>query len=465
MSDDNRIARAAALPARMPRVPATVVERMQAHLLQRELPARGLAATLQDFYARLDAAGLPAAAVTTEIFAAVGTSRTRLRALIKGLRVFAPDVPLAPAAPVTQKWDAWLNARYNEKPKVSRDGNRIAALPADWPKIWQAAIPALSHTVRPYGYPLRPLALKTRTAVIDAVGMLQTCRRWAQERGVLCGEIPTPELYEAYQRYLLHERKISFGSAADYIERTRMFFMRAGLFDEETVATVDELVGALQDLAADQEPKKRQTLRKFRRKFQLSDVLHLARDAAAEAGRLPGHSTAALRWRQKSVAYALLVNAGDRQGDLREFRIGIDVSRDTDGCWYHGMRQSKTKRRKDMDALWPGTCALLDAHVLADRPAWMIDARVAELHGANLLTLSSNVLNAGFINRRMQEDFEVHGHLLRSLITDAIRRNRPDAAWAAQHMLGHATRTMHEGYRTDFDESAAVKAMGQVLSA
>jgi len=111
MSDDTRIRRAAALPARMPTVPQVVVERMQAHLLQSELPARGLPAAMQDFYARLDAVGLPAAAVTTEIFAAVGTSRTRLRALITGLRVFAPDVPLAPAAPVTQKWDAWLNAR------------------------------------------------------------------------------------------------------------------------------------------------------------------------------------------------------------------------------------------------------------------------------------------------------------------------------------------------------------------
>lgn len=384
--------------------------------------------------------------------------------MITGLRAFAPDVPLAPAAPVTQKWDAWLNARYNEKAKVPREYSRIAALPADWPESWRAALPALSRTVRPYRYPLRPLAPKTRTAVIDAVGMLQTCRGWARERGVHCGEKPTPELYEAYQRYLLHERKISFGSAADYIERTRMFFMRAGLFDEETVATVDELVGALQDLATDEEPGKRQTLREFRRKFQLSDVLQLARAAATEAGLLPGHSTAALRWRQKAVAYALLVNAGDRQGDLREFRIGIEINRDTDGRWYHGMRQNKTKERKDIDALWPGTCALLDAHVLADRPAWMIDARVAELHGANMLTLSCNILNAGFINRRLQEDFEIHGHLLRSLITDAIRRNRPDAAWAAQHMLGHATRTMHEGYRTDFDESAAVKAFGDVLS-
>ncbi len=51
------------------------------------------------------------------------------------------------------------------------------------------------------------------------------------------------------------------------------------------------------------------------------------------------------------------------------------------------------------------------------------------------------------------------GHLIRTLIVDAIRRLRPDALWAAQHMLGHSDRWMQETYRSEFDASAAVQAM------
>ena len=87
--------------------------------------------------------------------------------------------------------------------------------------------------------------------------------------------------------------------------------------------------------------------------------------------------------------------------------------------------------------------------------------RVAELQGMNLLTLESHVLNAGFINRRLKEDFEIHGHLVRTLLTDLIRRERPNARWAAQHMLGHSGRYMQETYRSDFAESGAVLAMDQ----
>ena len=105
--------------------------------------------------------------------------------------------------------------------------------------------------------------------------------------------------------------------------------------------------------------------------------------------------------------------------------------------------------------------------MLADRPSWQIGSRTDELDGANLLTLSDTVLGEGFINRRLEDDFplrdesggndaphKLSGHLIRTLIVDAIRRIRPDALWAAQHMLGHAAWTMQEVYRSDFVESA-----------
>jgi hypothetical protein len=449
---------------------------MQAHLREGDFPARGLAAAMQDFYARLDAAGLPPELVTPEIYAAVGTSRSRLRALLVGLRTFAPEVPLAPAAEATRRWDAWLNKRYNAKPRKPR-ANRLQGLPvSDWPAAWRAAIPCMDRTVRPYGRALRRLAPKTRDAVVSAVGLLAASRIWAERHGVTIPERPSPDLFEAFERYLLLERQVSFRTVADYCERLRMYFLRAGLFDTESLAALEEILGACVEAASDAAPAKMATLRAFRKRFQLGDVLHRAMALAAEAAELPGHSTRAMRLRQTAVAYTLLVNTGDRQGDMRTARIGHEIVRDETGVWRHDLRQGKTGGLKEMDALWPGTCLLLDAHVLADRPSWQIGSRVDELDGANLLTLSDAVLNESFINSRLEGDFQLQdeaggddaprklsGHLIRTLIVDAIRRIRPDALWAAQYMLGHAGRTMQEVYRSDFVESAAVIRMDQRL--
>ncbi|KKK88570.1 hypothetical protein LCGC14_2741810, partial [marine sediment metagenome] len=269
-------------------------------------------------------------------------------------------------------------------------------------------------------------------------------------------------LFEAFFRYLITQRGVSFGTAADYCERLRMFFMRAGLFDEASLAALANLAGALTEEATDSDPGKWTKLRAFRKHFTLSDLLHAAIAAAQEAGKLPGHTTAALRLRQKAVSYALLVNTGDRQGDLRHFEIGVDLIRDAKGDWHHAIRTSKTGRIKEVDALWPGTSKLIDAHILGDRPAWMIARRVAELQDANLLTLTDAVVNEGFINLRLKDDFKIHGHLVRTLLTDLMRRERPDARWAAQHMLGHEDRYMQETYRSDFAESGAIQAMAGI---
>lgn len=455
---------AAAVAARAPDIPAEVMARMQAHLRGAPLQ-RGVAAAMQDFYSRLVQAGLPPDLVTEEIYAAVGTSRSRLRALLTGLRMFAPDVPLNPAIPVKQRWDAWLNARYNAKISKPDTSRRVGLAPPDWPETWSAALPALDKTVRPYGARLPRLALKTRDAVISAVGLLAKSREWAATRAVDVAPVPCEDLFEAFVHYLIEDRDVSFRTAADYCERLRMFFLRAGLLDHASLAALADLTGALAEEATDKDPGKWAKLRDFRQRFALPDILHKATEAAQQAAALPGHSTAALRLRQKAVAYALLVNTGDRQGDLRRLVIGIDLVRDSDGNWCHGIRQSKTDHNKAIGALWPGSSTLIDAHLLGDRPAWMITRRVAELQGANLLTLGEDVLNADFINRRLKEDFGIHGHLVRTLLTDLVRRERPDARWAAQHMLGHTDRWMQDTYRSDFAESGAVKAMDECVAA
>lgn len=456
--------RAVALAKRMPDTPGDVVARMQEHLREKGFPERGMAAALNDFYARLDAAGLPPLLVTEEVYDAVATSRSRLRKLLKGLQLFAPEVPLAPAAPVKRRWDAWVNSTYNAKPKKSGTIRRVGLAPEDWPEAWKDALPALDRTVRPYGRRLRCPKPKTKEAIMSAVGLLAQSRHWAAMRDVEVGCDPTEELFDVFQRYLLLERGVSFRTAADYFERIRMFFLRAGLFEAEGLEALADMTGTLWEEATDRDPGKWQSVRAFRKEFTLADVLHKATAADLAAQGCPGHMTKALRLRQQAVSYALLVNTGDRQGDLRTFRIGIDIVRSPCGYWCHGIRQGKTGNEKEIGLLWPGTCALLDAHVLGDRPAWSIDQRVGELHGANLLTLTGAVLNAGFINQRLKKDFHVHGHLVRTLITDLVRRERPDALWAAREMLGHTDRFMQETYRSDFAETGAVRAMDQLYA-
>ncbi len=451
------------LVARAPDIPSDVMARMQDHLRHQAFPERGMPAAMQDFYQRLAQANLPPDLVTQEIYDAVATSRSRLRTLLTGLQMFAPDVPVSPAAPVKQRWDAWLNARYNAKTPKQAVCRRVGLAPQDWPETWSAALPALDKTVRPYGARLPRLAPKTRDAVISAVGLLAQSREWAATRGVDVAPVLSADLFDVFVHFLIEDRDVSYRTAADYCERLRMFFLRAGLFDHASLAALADLTGALAEEATDKDPGKWAKLRDFRKRFALSDILHKATEAAQQAAALPGHSTTALRLRQKSVAYAFLVNTVDRQGDLRRLVIGIDLIRDSDGNWHHGIRQSKTDRSKEIGALWPGTSALINAHLLGDRPAWMITRRVAELQGTNLLTLGEEMVHEGFINRRLKEDFDIHGHLVRTLLTDLLRRERPDARWAAQHMLGHSDRYMQETYRSDFAESGAVRAMDELM--
>ncbi|WP_026759109.1 site-specific integrase [Sediminimonas qiaohouensis] len=457
--------RAGELPARMPHVPVNVVRRMLDHLSEKEFSQRGMPAALESFYLELDKAGLAPEQVTADVFQAVGTSRSRFRCLVAALRQFAPEVPLSPSLPVRQEWDHWLNVRYNKKEKGEGSTCRVGLAPEDWPEAWGEALPALDRSVRPYGTRLKRLAPNTKGTVVSAVGMLARARTWATSRGVDLPARPSGELFDGFLRYLDEERNVSFGTARDYLESARMFFLRAGLFDEESFEAISDLISALHAEAVATDPGKWARLKEFRAKFTLADVLEKAEAACAEAESLPGNSTAAFKLRQKAMIYAMLVNTGDRQGDLRDYSVGVDLLRGDHGDWGHSIRQNKTGNRKDLDWLWPGTSSLIDRFILADRPDWMLAERLGEIEGMNLLTLSEKVVDKGYINRRLAEDFGIHGHLVRTLIADLFRRTRPDAIWALQKMLGHTNSTTQRVYRSDFDESAAIRNFDALLGA
>lgn len=451
------------LARRVPHVPPVVIARMQEHQRQGAFAQRGMPAVLEDFHARLEAAGLAPEQARPEIFRAVATSRSRFRCLVAALRQFAPEVPLAGSIPVKQEWDRWLNERYNKKTPRGCVSRRVGLPPEAWPLSWQSALPNLDRSTRRYGERLRKLAPRTKATVISAMGLLALSRQWAVDRGVEIPSDPSEELFAGFLHYLEEERDVSFGTARDYLESARMFFLRAGLFDEASYQAIGNLIAALAEEAADNDPGKWARLREFRKRFTLADILKLAKAASVTARGLPGNSAKAFQQQQKAMIYALLVNTGDRQGDLRFYRIGIDLVRDAEGDWRHGIRQGKTDRPKEIDALWPGTSALIDRHILGDRPEWRLSDRLAEIEGMNLLTLSDHVVNKGYINRRLAADFDIHGHLVRTLIADLMRRARPDALWALQVMLGHTNRHIQKVYRSEFDESKAIQDFDALL--
>ena len=462
-------ARVAALVARMPHVPGPVAATMAEASVAGRFTARGGPAALERFYAHLHSTGRAPQAAQAEDFAAAATSRTALITLMKALALCDPSVPLAVAQPLRQEWDQWLNARFNVKPKKPRASTRVARLPGDWPAPWQAGLRALDRAVRVRGRRYGRLAPRTRAAIVQAVGMCAAARAWGIAQGVPLDDTISEDLAEVFLRYLLLERgragsAVSVRSAADYVERVMLFTRRADLLSSAAEATFGEIKTALEAEATDRTPGKHAKVRAFMATFQLGDILRAASAALDTAGTYPAHSAAAFRLRRTAAVFALLVNGVDRQGDLSTLRIGREIVRHADGSWEADFRQSKTRCAKDLGPYWPEVSRILDAHVLAGRPAWRMDERLAELDGYNLLSLAPEGFDIYHPSALLREQFGISGHLVRTLVTNLLRTHRPDAAWAAKELLGHSGRWMQQTYLTDFRESAAIAKYHGVLA-
>ncbi|SDY83872.1 site-specific integrase [Citreimonas salinaria] len=244
-----------------------------------------------------------------------------------------------------------------------------------------------------------------------------------------------------------------------------MFAQRALLLEESGRAVLSDLVGALRDDANDQEPGKRAKLRAFRESFTLADVLQRALALADQAANAPDGSFEAERKRRAAMILALLLNTADRQADVSQLVIGDTIQRLPGGLWEIQIRQSKTGRRKELGPLWPLTSALIDDHVLAGRPLPMLEDCVQKVRGRNLLSLAQQPLHAYYATAVLQEEFGISGHLIRTLITDLISNERPDAAWAAQQMLGHSSRWMQRIYQSDFRMTASIQSYHRTIAA
>ena len=454
--------RARAIAEKMPSVPGDVRRAVSEAAQVAELKPRGIPAALERFYAHLAAEGRAPEQVRAEDFRAVAASRTGFRVLMTALGRFAPEVPTAAARPVKEEWDRWLNTRYNAKPRKPRRPRRLALAPGDWPERWQAALPRLEQRVRRGEERYRRLAPKSRASVIQAVGMCATARKAAIAGGQDLDESFSSELAEVFAAFMLERENpktgapVSYRTIADYMERIASFAARAGLMTEDGAASFSEIIAACREEQALETPSKHGKVRTFMAAHGLDSILAAALAAKEEADKLPAHGAAALRLRRKAVIFAMLVNGADRQGDLSGFRIGHEIKRRPDGLWEPAFRQAKTGLWKENGPLLHLTSLLIDAHILEGRPAWGLGERLRALDGCNLISLAPEPMNPYFPSALLREEFGISGHLLRTLITNLLRQERPDAAWAVQKLLGHSSRYMQETYRTEFADTAAI---------
>ncbi|MDV7145894.1 hypothetical protein R3X27_24715 [Tropicimonas sp. TH_r6] len=441
---------------RMPDVPPSVAQDAASAIVLGFFSSRGVAQALQRFYASLTAAGRPPELATVDDFTAAASNRTALIGLMSALELVDTSVPLSIAKPLRQGWDHWLNQKYNKRPRKPRQSQRVSLLPEEWPESWARAVPLLEKRVRTERCSYRRPHAKTREMIIQAVGMCAAARHWAIAEGIEPSEGFTEEVAEVFLRFLFQRPRMSARSAADYFGRVITFARRARLFEPEGEEIFCEILGALEAEATDQDPSKKKKLRDFHRSFDLSDVLVAANRCIDVAEKLPAHSALAHRLRRKAVAFALLVNGADRQGDLSTFRIGREIERDVGGLWEANFRQSKTRRTKDLGPYWGVTSEIIDTHILGGRPEWSIRDRIAELDGCNLLSLEEGGYDTYHPSKLLQEEFGISGHLVRTLITNLIRQHRPDGAWAVQALLGHSSRWSQSAYKTEFRETAGL---------
>lgn len=424
-------------------------------------PARGTIPALDRFFSGLEAAGRPLDCPIAEDFSRE-RSRTAFRTLMEGLARFAPDVPLVEASTQRRDWDRELNAAYNAKPQRERAPRQVGLPPELWPRAWRAALPSLDRSWVAADGRRRPrLRPKTRESVLQAVGMLVASVHWARDNGVDTGPDLDVAAIEVFLRYMHHARGASTRTIADYLDRIRILGRRGALLSWEADAVCGEIIAALRDEAADEQAKAGK-LRAFLRDFSLGDVVRRAEINMAEAARLPAHRAGAAKLRREAVVLMMLLNTCDRQGDLSHLRIGQELVRDREGAWTVDHEQSKSGIRKDLP-LWPLTCRMLDQHLLGGRPARFLEERVRELHGSNLFSLQQEAFDTHYPSSVMHRTFGIRAHLIRTLMTDMVRRERPDSAWIARVMLGHADETMQGTYQVEFRRDASFREWHAVI--
>ena len=463
---------AARAEARLVHTPTLIALRVMSALdAGQKLPRGGIVA-LERFFEHLVAVRRPVALVRTEDFDAVSPSRTALYTLLRMLERFAPNVPLAPAGPLRRRWDRWLNGRYNAKPKKTRTPGKLGVPLALWPTDWQDA---MAFIRRQTGVDLAGTDLKSKKPLSPrsiedtelAVSLYLLAFPWAEAKGLQITPGFSAEAAEVFARYCRNERQVKLRSTVMYLERVRRFARRGLLMSNADLEGLSRVLHAWEELAGEEQRAKLETLEAFYGKYSLADIPRRAAALMRKAAGLPAHRAAAARLRRKGALFALTSNAPERLGDVSGLRFGPGgLHRHASGAWSLKVVQGKTRRGKSNSALWPEVGAILDAYILDGRDP----ARIAEvydgLQGAVFMSLSTKPAHLEMPSVLYREEFGISEHMIRTLAVDFLKwHGEEGTAQVCQALLGHRDPEMHEAYRTDFRDQAALRRFEDTMDA
>jgi integrase len=119
--------------------------------------------------------------------------------------------------------------------------------------------------------------------------------------------------------------------------------------------------------------------------------------------------------------------------------------------------QGKTRGVKRNAALWPEVGAILDAYILGGRDPETVQEVYAGLEGAHFMSLDPAPAHTEMPSALFREAFGISAHMIRTLVVDFLKWHGEEGpAGVCQALLGHRNPEMHQEYRTDFRDQAAI---------
>ena len=446
-------------------MPRPVAERAAAGCVDGRFTARGGPAALERFYAHMLETGRAPQQARCADFAAVTTSRTGLIVLMKVLEASTRRYHSRPPGPCGRTGTGGSTPTTTRRRRQGASPRAWRCCPADWPAAWAAAEPLLDRRVRANGRRYRALAPKTRASIVQAVGLCAAARHWAAGQGVDLPETFSADLAEVFLRFLFRE------TGGDGIAPQARHHAHGGrlLRTRDPLRPAGRALHAGGRSALPRDPH-RARLRGHRRdpdQARQDPPVPLAARALGPAARRPslprrsGGAAGAWRGRLPAAAqgHGVRAVAQRRRPPGRSFDLP-HRPRDRAAAG----RALERRLPPVQDPRPQGSRALLarspaGSSISMCWPGGRIGCwRSVSRNSTGATSSGWRRAPSRPTTRRpcCRRSSRISGHLVRTLVTDLIRVHRPDAAWAAQALLGHKSQWMQATYRTDFRETAAL---------
>ena len=373
-------------------------------------------------------------------FDAAATSESTLQTLLATLTAYAPQVALGPGREARREW-------YARRPRRGVGRRRGPApipqtAPAAWPVVWQGLYPGLRDA------PIKESSIRRHIASVDRLAQVLPKTSAPAE----------PGFYTAWcLGDQLSDEGLSHGTIAGYLDGLSALAMHGGRSKVERAGLVQVRVWH-QRASHLQEKSKVDRIRGFVEDGGYMRIAEAVRDLREVAASAPGWSAEAEQARQRAAVLGVVLNAPARTGDVAAWRIGQELVRHLSGDWELKWTQQKTGEAVDFEVLWPEISALLDEHILGDRPARLAPLRYNELLGCNWLTLTDVAPAPRWPSEQARRALGLPLHDLRTIVADHLRWHDPTKAPdTIQALLGHGTRKAGDAYRAGSEGEASAR--------